>query len=859
MTAEGFSNSGSGRRDFPSADARQKELRERIDREVPLEAAFTLFGPELGIDTTPHESGGNRFYKSPKSASGDKTASLHVEEAGRYWFDHSNPDSDNRRKSGYGVVSLAYYLGAGSLYSMTGILERLGTCLGVAYEFNPNVVHDGPASGRTDTKPSSSEHRITDGINDRRNIAYFEDRGIPEALLKRYCSACIETVAYSDGSRKSFESVAWPMLSGGHALRSAGGVKRNTKGFPADITLVSADGQFRRPEEGSFSGSLLVFEGFSDFLSYCIWIRRNEITSGGGVDFAPGCDCVVLNSTSNLSKVFPLLPRYERVRVFNDNDNGGKGMAAELALKRCEQKGVPFTLTDEELEWVRGKILSYPSRMEEKTRRELSELRGGEPLLTREDRSRIEEARRAAVAHFNLGSRTAALDSLALQSFADSLTPGSFPSLCSRHNLTPYRNSILLRRISSSRRDGLTVRSGFSESCGVESMALMVYPDDNDVNDRWRAIWNGGMKEAWGRWKGMKENKSQENDMETNEINPNEFTFESMGAVSRKQKDEFRSRMTPGVWKQIQDELIGARDEHRLPAEEKNPDLWYRRNMDIFISECEKYYGPSPLTAMTRGGYTAMPVYCAARHVPNGFYLVNFDLRDPAQPNWYTYPISVRSEDVRVQDGNGNFLYNEKAPKSYIKCSPSEPLLYAKGHNGHFFGEDICAELRSTGRYHLPVDPKTLEPFSDHTDRAGNVYTVDENGDLTMDGRVVCAADRAVIVSVSDYDPNLVIGLGVKEVTQYLSKLPVYESEGERYVCSKEEALVLAQGGDVNIRIGDRQESVHYDVQAGQIVAAESYESIRLREGVERNNKLLSESKSLSEGLGESEGAKMGM
>ena len=68
--------------------------------------------------------------------------------------------------------------------------------------------------------------------------------------------------------------------------------------------------------------SCLVFEGFTDFLSYLS--LKNTL--------APQEDVIVLNSLSNLPKAMDKLKGYKEIHTYLDNDDPGK--KATLTIKR---------------------------------------------------------------------------------------------------------------------------------------------------------------------------------------------------------------------------------------------------------------------------------------------------------------------------------------------------------------------------------------------------------------------------------------------------------------------------------------------------------------------------------------------
>lgn len=177
---------------------------------------------------------------------------------------------------------------------------------------------------------------VRDGISWEPLRRYMcEERCINESVLIRYCSEVkvhMEEVSADGGSNAAHQgiiAVGFPNRSGGYELRkepyvNAGGqtVEGMKQCTDKDITVVDARGRFRKedycPEAG---GRVLVFEGFTDFLSYLCW---NGIVR-------PGCDCVILNSTSMYRTALEFLAKYDEVVCFLDNDKSGREATKDIA------------------------------------------------------------------------------------------------------------------------------------------------------------------------------------------------------------------------------------------------------------------------------------------------------------------------------------------------------------------------------------------------------------------------------------------------------------------------------------------------------------------------------------------------
>ncbi|MDR2950221.1 MAG: toprim domain-containing protein [Prevotella sp.] len=139
-------------------------------------------------------------------------------------------------------------------------------------------------------------------------IDYLSERRISLDIAKQYCSE----IHYSVNG-KPFFTVGFPNDSKGWILRS-----EPFKGCTSmDITTYNGANNTNSPKE-----SCLVFEGFTDFLSY---LTLRNIHS-------PKEDVIVLNSLSNLPKAINKLKGYKEIHAYLDNDNPGK--KATLTIKQ---------------------------------------------------------------------------------------------------------------------------------------------------------------------------------------------------------------------------------------------------------------------------------------------------------------------------------------------------------------------------------------------------------------------------------------------------------------------------------------------------------------------------------------------
>jgi len=132
-------------------------------------------------------------------------------------------------------------------------------------------------------------------------LVYFNERAVNTDIAKRYCSE----IHYSIASKNYF-AIGFPNDAEGWELRN-----RDFKGSisPKNITTYN-----------NASDTIMVFEGFMDFLSY-LSLKDNP---------SPTIDTAVLNSTANLSKAIPFLKSHRTVHAFLDNDEAGRKSLVSL-------------------------------------------------------------------------------------------------------------------------------------------------------------------------------------------------------------------------------------------------------------------------------------------------------------------------------------------------------------------------------------------------------------------------------------------------------------------------------------------------------------------------------------------------
>ena len=168
-----------------------------------------------------------------------------------------------------------------------------------------------PIKNKSDEGLSRTDTIQITGCSEVQNLELLDygfSRGISERNLKTWLK---ELSVHLYG--RTFPALGFRNCSGGWEIRTP---TRKMSSSPKDITHLS-----------SGQDTLTIFEGFFDFLSY----GEMENT------FQTKTDFLVLNSVSMLKRSFPVMERYERIRLFLDNDLSGRE-ALKKTLERFPQK-----------------------------------------------------------------------------------------------------------------------------------------------------------------------------------------------------------------------------------------------------------------------------------------------------------------------------------------------------------------------------------------------------------------------------------------------------------------------------------------------------------------------------------------
>lgn len=167
--------------------------------------------------------------------------------------------------------------------------------------------------GNLSENSGEAEPKVTilkvQALQNRALLEYLESRKISLNVANRYCKEVYYSTKTADGKGGNFFSVGFPNDSGGFELRNKYFKNCSSK----DITTIT----------GASPKPLSVFEGFFSYLSACEFYKVPK----------PAGTVVVLNSVSNIGKLFPLLSQIDRVGLYLDNDEAGQQAAQQIAKR----------------------------------------------------------------------------------------------------------------------------------------------------------------------------------------------------------------------------------------------------------------------------------------------------------------------------------------------------------------------------------------------------------------------------------------------------------------------------------------------------------------------------------------------
>ena len=773
-------------------------------RGLPIEAALA----EWGFDIS-HNS--KNYYHSPFSKGGDSNPSFLIHPERNTAKDFSRPDSPTY----HGVIDLGLDLGMGR--SIPEIISGLVHLVDRKYEFTPATL-EAPKGreSRSSGEAISTELVVKGPAADRRLLEYAASRGIPEEVFSRYALECEEVRRYADGSTSRITEIGFPNSLGGYSLRRtfATKVPKRTEGR-AGITFLNSEGKVvPLSDVKPTSEKLVITEGFFNFLSL--------VTLKGGLE----CDTVILNGVGNAGMVEPFINGYREVDLYNDNDTAGLRAAINISEYRREARGVDRAFSPSEVEWVRRMVRMRLSGVIESKRDSLRSERGEAFLATPTAGDMLAEAYMTEADRLHLplnGTGTR----MTVEEFLQSLTPDNLWKLREAHNLTDDVNVVLFRRLSSRESGGLVVDSPYADAIGTRSFSHSLYGKYNDLNDCLKS----GIHPKEGQTGNIEQTEKKDKKM-------NIPTVREALDIQKKNDGMVPFEFSPYTPDRKTVTALGS-----LPWEQISRELNLDPNLERFIED-QSRRGKGVLEAFAFGGYTSRPVprVFPTGHVLEGphFDIIHFRPGLKSANDWqaFTIPCDVVFEKKDRRDEKGNHIRLEYEEKGYRIYEHTGDFMFVKDGK---LSPDVAKEIGVSGRYNGLVDPKSGVEFTNHTDEKGNVYTIarsstpdHQTGDLLKNGEMFATRDKAVLVRQCEYNPDVLLYCRAAFVEQWLKLHPVITlPDGREVEVTKEQATVLAGGGDIPVEGPRGTEYMHYDLVNREVRVGTTYEAC-LREEVAR-------------------------
>ena len=227
----------------------------------------------------PQQERGNRaMYFSPFRRENNASFSVNYDE--NVWYDHGTGEG-------------------GSIIDLVARMENCSVGEAISRLEQNNSL---PAVERRPTAGNSRiEIKSVEPLNHPALVRYLQVRSIDLTAARKYCNE----VRYAiDG--KEYFAIGFKNDAGGWELRNP---KFKGSSTPKNITTLNNE-----------SDTVMVFEGFTDFLSY-LSMKGNP---------SPSIDSAVLNSVTNLVKAIPFLQSHKTVHAFLDNDEAGQKALEKL-------------------------------------------------------------------------------------------------------------------------------------------------------------------------------------------------------------------------------------------------------------------------------------------------------------------------------------------------------------------------------------------------------------------------------------------------------------------------------------------------------------------------------------------------
>lgn len=167
-------------------------------------------------------------------------------------------------------------------------------------------------------------------------IKYLQERNIKIAIAEKYCVEILykrNSNSLLENRGNSFFTIGFKNDKDGYETRNS--IFKNCLNIKAITTIRNG------------SSLLNIFEGFIDFLSYLSYMPDKEKE-----------DFIITNSTAMVKSTLDILPNYQTVKTFFDNDTSGL-IAAKSIKENCENDFIDESLKYKGYKDVNDYLMGY--------------------------------------------------------------------------------------------------------------------------------------------------------------------------------------------------------------------------------------------------------------------------------------------------------------------------------------------------------------------------------------------------------------------------------------------------------------------------------------------------------------------
>ncbi|MGL4518113.1 MAG: toprim domain-containing protein [Phocaeicola sp.] len=255
---------------------------------------------------------GKRFwYLSPLHT--ENTASFKVDDDINLWYDFGLAQGGN-------IINLAQLLHPSmSMHEVLLHLKKTTTGSCSMSIHTPKQYIDSKKTVKVERKENETEILKLTALKHPYLLEYITSRNIHIDVAKEYC----KEVHYRVNGGKTYYAIAFMNIDGGMEVRNK--YSKRCIGSKSPSVIIH--------HQNKPSKQCCVFEGFFDFLSY----KTSEILLDERIALSFNCDCIILNSVTNLDKAVTYLQQYEQIYCYLDNDAAGETATLELMNRFVSQ------------------------------------------------------------------------------------------------------------------------------------------------------------------------------------------------------------------------------------------------------------------------------------------------------------------------------------------------------------------------------------------------------------------------------------------------------------------------------------------------------------------------------------------